>query len=108
MVDGTAESESSFAWLRTPVVQQGWNSAEIQWLEMRPLQEARRDVPRIWSFRLDAPELVGEVEAIGSDALLGPERAGRRAVEIRFSVAGWLEIDGERWPVMGMIRHAQQ
>jgi hypothetical protein len=104
---GPDASELSYGWLWTPVEEQAWDSSEIRWIEMRPLQEARRDVPWVWGFQIDAAGLTGEIEAIGSDALLGPERGGRRAVEIRSSVSGWVEIDGVSWPVTGMIHHAQ-
>ena len=45
---------------------------------------------------------------VGFDVVLGPERGGRRAVEIRYSVTGWVDLQGERRDVMGTIRHTQQ
>ncbi len=105
---GEAGAGDAFAWLRVNGREQGWNSAEIRWGEMRPYEEARRDIPRSWSLRVAPGELSGEVTAVGFDALLGPERAGRRAVEIRYTVEGVVEVQGATYPVHGMIRHTQQ
>jgi hypothetical protein len=105
---GGSAGEAGYAWTRSGSAEREWERAEIRWLEMRPYQEARRDIPRRWSFRIPSADLEGEVEAAGFDALLGPERAGRRAVEVRFTVQGWVEIQGERRGVAGMVRHTQQ
>lgn len=101
---------ASYAWTRRGGRERVWDAAEIRWLEVRAFQEARRDVPRRWSFRIPGSEIGGEVEALGFDAVLGPERAGRRAVEIRFSVEGWIGVEGddEVRRVTGMIRHTQR
>lgn len=108
MSDSSTESEAPYTWVWTRIGDQSWGGGEIDWLEMRPLEEARRDIPLAWSIRHDAAGLTGELASIGQDVLLGPERGGRRVVEIRYSVAGWVEMEGEVWPVLGMIRHAQQ
>jgi hypothetical protein len=105
---GGAEDESGYAWTRSSAGERNWDDAEIRWGEMRPYQEARRDIPRQWYFQIPGSGIFGEVEAIGFEAVLGPERAGRRAVEIRYNVGGWVEIDGEMRDVVGMIRHTQQ
>jgi hypothetical protein len=100
--------QPQFAWLRTPAGEQAFGRAQIRWLEMETYEDARRDIPRKWSFRIPDSEVRGEIEAIGYNARLGPERGGRRAVEIRYSVAGWIEIEGERHEVSGSIRHTQR
>jgi hypothetical protein len=106
-VGGESEGEG-YAWVRTRSGERDWGHGEIRWLEMRPYQEARRDIPRRWSVRIPAAGIEGELESVGFDAVLGPERGGRRAVEVRYSVTGWLEIQGEVRTVAGMIRHSQQ
>jgi hypothetical protein len=105
---GSDDANDGHAWIRSGSTEGSGTGAEIRWLEMRPLQEARRDVPRRWSFRIPGYGIDGEVEAVGQDVLLGPERGGRRAVEIRYGVTGWFEVDGARRSVVGMIRHLQQ
>lgn len=101
-------AEAGFAWLRRDGREHAWASGEIEWTDFRPLEEARRDVPNSWSIRIPAGEITGEVVAAGSDVMLGPERAGRRAVEIRYTVEGFLAVEGVQIPVQGMIRHTQR
>lgn len=84
-----------------------WDDAQVRWVEMRPLEEARRDVPLRWSFSVPAAGIHGEVVALGYNIQLGEERGGQRAVELRYTVEGWVEIDGARSPVIGTIRHNQ-
>ncbi len=98
----------SHAWLNRRQGEASSRQAEVRWVEVRPLESARRDVPASWSFRVPEFELEGEVEAVGYDVLLGPERSGRRAVEIRFNVEGWYEDGNGRRTVVGMVRHVQQ
>jgi len=104
----SGEGGLAYAWTRTPAGEREWRGSEIRWVEVRPYQEARRDIPRRWTFRIPAADVVGEIEALGFDAVLGPERGARRAVEIRYTVEGWMETQGERRVVRGMIRHTQQ
>jgi len=104
--DETGE-DASFTWVRTPVEDRAWPGGALTWLEVQPLEEARRDVPLSWMLENDAVGLTGELRMVGRDVILGPERGGRRAVEIRYSVEGSIEVAGESWPVTGMLRHAQ-
>ncbi|MEX2569822.1 MAG: hypothetical protein WD737_00855 [Gemmatimonadota bacterium] len=103
--DGAAPE---YAWVRTPGGERSWQEAEIRWLEMRPYQDARRDIPLGWSFRVPGAAVDGELVAAGFDVVLGPERAGRRAVEIHYTVEGWVDLGSDRHEVTGMIRHTQQ
>jgi hypothetical protein len=107
-VGDEADQPPQFAWTRTPLEERSWESAEIRWLGVRAFEEARRDVPIRWSLRIPEGDIRGEIDAVGHDAVLGPEREGRRAVEIRFTVTGWVEFGNERVDVAGMIRHTQQ
>jgi hypothetical protein len=104
---GTGDAPG-YAWTRLDGRERSWERAEIRWLELRPYQDARRDVPRRWSFQIPGSGIAGELEAVGSDAILGPERGGRRAVEMRFTVEGWVQVQGRRASVAGTIRHTQQ
>jgi hypothetical protein len=97
-----------YAWLRTPAEVRAWKEGEIRWLDVRSYDEARRDIPTRWSIRVPAADVVGELEAVGFDSALGPERGGRKAIEIRYTVRGWIEIQGSRRSVTGTIRHTQQ
>lgn len=102
------QTDKGFAWLRTPSGERSWDDGELRWLDMRVYEEARRDIPTRWSYQIPGADVTGELEAVGFDAVLGPERGGRRAVEIRYTVTGWMEIEGQRRDVVGAIRHTQQ
>src|SRR5680860_294002 len=90
-IGGGNTEERTFGWIRSNGDERIWNEAEVRWLEMRPLDEARRDIPLRWSLRIPASDLIGEVAALGFEYTLGPDQAGRRAVEIRYTVEGWVE-----------------
>jgi hypothetical protein len=47
-----------------------------------------------------------DVRGLGFAAEIGEERAGRREVEARYTVSGWIERDGGRIPVSGLARYA--
>jgi hypothetical protein len=106
-LSGDGEGDG-YAWIRTPASERTWEDGELRWLDVRAFQDARRDIPVRWSFRVPGANVTGELEADGFDAILGPERGGRRAIEIRYTVSGTIEIGGERREVVGAIRHTQQ
>jgi hypothetical protein len=101
-------SEPTFAWMRNAAGERMLGAALIRWQNMQPFEDARRDLPTRWSIRVPSEQMEGELEAVGFDALLGPERGGRVAIEVRFSVTGWIEMHEERRQVYGMVRHTQK
>lgn len=105
---GGPEGETQYAWVRSDAGESVWPQAEVRWLEMRALAAARRQIPTRWTFRVPPTALEGEVEAAGFDALLGPQRGPGHAIEIRYSVRGWVEVEGTRREVVGMVRHTQR
>lgn len=96
------------AWVLTPGTEEAAQEGRVEWLEVRPLEEARRDIPLRWRFAAAGAGVAGEVEALGYHATLGAERGGRRDVEMRYTVEGWIERNGERVEVMGIVRHRQR
>lgn len=106
-LSGDGEGDG-YAWIRTPSGERTWDDGELRWLEIRAYDEARRDIPIRWTFRVPGADVTGELTAQGYDAILGPERGGRRAIEIRYSVSGSIEVGGVRRNVVGAIRHTQQ
>lgn len=102
------DANGGFVWLRRGASERTWDGVQLRWVELRPFEDARRDIPRRWTFRVPSGGLVGDVEAAGFDVLLGPERGARRAVEIRYTVQGTVNLGGESHAVTGMIRHTQQ
>ncbi len=97
-----------FAWAWTPASETGWERAEVRWLELRAFEEARRDIPLHWSFRVPEAAIHGEVSALGMESRVGVDRPGRRAVEIRYTVEGWIEVGEARSPVIGVVTHIQE
>jgi hypothetical protein len=104
----TGSGNAAFTWIHSAEEDLVPPDGVVSWLEVQPLEEARRDIPIAWTLTNQTAGLSGEVRAIGRDVVLGPERGGRRAVEIRYSVEGSITINGTSRPVAGTIRHAQQ
>lgn len=98
---------SSLGWMGRPEGERSWEAVEVDWTELRPLEEARRDIPLSWRFRIPGAGVSGEVRALGFETVVGEESGGRREVEVRYTVEGWVEIDGARSPVQGTVRHSQ-
>jgi hypothetical protein len=94
-------------WLINRGQEQVWDRAQIRWLEVRPYEQARRDIPLRWSYRVPGTDVEGEIQALGFDVVLGSDRGGRRAVEARYTVEGWVSVNGVRGDVVGMVRHIQ-
>lgn len=99
---------TTFGWIGRPGVERGWEAVEIEWREARALSDAGRDIPLRWGFRIPEAGVSGEVRALGYDVVAGAERAGRRPLEARYTVEGWVEMDGSRSEVAGMVRHSQR
>jgi hypothetical protein len=99
--------DNTFGWTVLPDLEAAWDNAEIRWLEMRPIEQARRDVPVSWSFRIPGARIEGEVATLGFDLQLGPDRPGRRSVLLRHNVEGWAELDERRYRVFGFVSHSQ-
>jgi hypothetical protein len=107
-IGSDADPGKTFAWVVTPEAERSWDRAEVRWLQMRPVEQARRDAPIAWSFRIPGADIEGEVFSLGSDLQVGPDRPGRRALQKRHNVEGWVEIGGERVRVYGLLRHSQE
>lgn len=99
--------DKTFAWTVLPDAEGAWDNAEIRWLEMRPIEQARRDVPVGWSFRVPGARIEGELVSLGFDLQLGPDRPGRRSVLLRHNVEGWAIVGEHRQRVFGLVRHSQ-
>lgn len=98
--------ETPSVWLSTDAGSRTADGA-VEWVAMRALRGARREVPYGW--RLSAPELglVGEVQALGHDTVR-EERGAATWTEVRYTVAGWVEVDGERKAVSGAAWHVRR
>lgn len=104
--ESPAGAEST-SWAFTGGAEDAYQEAVVEWVEVRSVEGARRDIPLHWRFESAEADVAGEVTAIGYHTAVGAERGGRRAVEVRYSVEGWLEAGGERVEVRGVVRHEQ-
>lgn len=102
-----ATDAGSTSWAFTGGPDDAYQEARVDWVEVRSLEAARRDIPLHWRFESAEADVSGEVTAVGYHTTVGVERGGRRAVEVRYSVEGWLESGGERVEVRGVLRHEQ-
>lgn len=96
------------AWIYVAGRDQAAHDGVVEWVQVRTLEEGRREIPLHWSFSAPETGVSGEVTALGYDTMLGEERGGRRAVEVRYTVEGWVERRGERVEVVGVVRHQQR
>jgi hypothetical protein len=107
LVSNATTEDAALTWIHTPTDDLLSSDGEVARLELQTLEEARRDIPVSWTLSNPSLGLSGEIAATGRDVILGPERGGRRVVEIHYSVEGTVEVNGQSWPVTGIVRHAQ-
>jgi hypothetical protein len=103
---GRGRDGGSFVWLRDGSGAREWNAMRVQTRGARALPDARREIPRAWTVTVPEAGLTLDVQGLGFAAEIGAERAGRREVEARYTVRGWLEREGRRTPVSGLARQA--
>jgi hypothetical protein len=109
IADGAeGEGLKRFAWGIVGGAEYAWDRADLRWVHLRPEEQARRDVPVHWSLRVPEADLEGEVVSVGVDTELGPDRPGRRTVEMYHTVEGWITIGHQRVEVVGVVRHVQR
>lgn len=94
----------SLAWWRGAEEVREWQRVELTGLANRPLAEARREIPYRWRLSVPDGGIIGEIEARGLAAEIGEERGGLRAVEVRYTVVGWVEREGRRMEVVGVLK----
>lgn len=103
-----SEAGTGTSWVYAAGRDRTSQAATVEWVQVRPLEQGRRDIPLHWSFSAPEAGISGEITALGYDSVLGEERGGRREVEVRYTVEGWVERDGERVEVVGVVRHQQR
>lgn len=77
------------------------NRVEVTWTDVIPVERARRDMPLGWRYRIPDFALNAEVERMGNALHIGPERRGRRSIEVRYTVAGVADFAGEAARIRG-------
>lgn len=102
------------AWARVWAENLLWTEVELDRVESRPFEPARREVPSRWLLRaggvddgLDAAELTGELWVVSSQMEAGTGDGPLLPVSGLFRVAGVINIEGRSAPVEGLARHRQ-
>lgn len=98
----------SMAWWRGAEDLREWQRVELNGIANRPLAEARREIPYRWRLSIPEGGIFGELEARGLAAEIGEEQGGVRAVEVRYTVVGWVEREGRRMDVVGALKLARR
>jgi hypothetical protein len=107
--NGQSNGSPAIAWLRRRGEEQEWSEVHVIPRGGRPVLEARREIPRGWGILVPEAGLRGEVRPLAFSAEIGlVERTGRRGVMARYTVTGWIELDGRRVDVTGMARHVAE
>ncbi len=105
---GAGADASYSAWALHEDEELRWPTVRVIWEEMRPFEEARRDVPGAWRFVSDDGELIGTVVSVAAHLRAEPGDGPLLPVESLFRVRGSLEIRGDSLPVRGLVRHIQR
>lgn len=94
-------------WSRLALRDLGWEDVTMEWEEMRAFEEARRDIPVEWHFSTPRGDLSGTLTALNSHVEAGAGEGPILPVSGFFEVSGNLQIQGERFDVVGIVRHVQ-
>ncbi len=106
---GTAGGQiPSQGWSRTTLADARRPNLAMHWEEVRPFESARRDIPVRWTLTSSDGEVSGTLESVSSHLTVEESDGPILPLFGLFEVAGTLEIQGEAWPVAGLIRHAQR
>ncbi len=83
-----------------------WPSLTVEWPETSAFEPARQDVPAEWSI-VGGQDLVGTLTAETAQLQAGDGPGPLLPVDGLFGVSGTLVIDGQAFPVRGLIRHTR-
>jgi hypothetical protein len=94
-------------WARIDFVRRQWQGIRLTWTDVRSFEPARRDVPMSWDLTSPEGELTGSLTTPTPFLEAGEGEGPILPVEALFQVEGFLELDGARYPVQGLLRHSQ-
>lgn len=94
----------SFAWASLGGVQRRWDRVEVQAAERMNDTTLGRVVPVRWRFTIPEPGIQGELAADGSRASPFSDSPGS-PLHLVVRVTGWVEADGRRRDVLGLLEH---
>lgn len=94
-------------WVRTDPMAGPWTDLSVEWVELRPFEPARRDIPARWRVASTSGDLEGELSATSSDLAVIPGDDPVRPAFGYFRVEGELQIFDQEIEVEGLVRHQQ-
>ncbi len=97
---------TSFAWASLGGVNRRWDRLDMQTAERMNDTTLNRGVPARWQVHVPEPRLLGELTATGYRASTwdGP---GSNPLYLLYTVRGWIEVDGKRRDVAGVLEHGE-
>ena len=95
-------------WTRVSLRDLQWSDLAMDWEELRAYEDARRDVPVRWSLGTPGEEVSGTLESVSSHLMTGQGDGPILPLLGLFEVSGMVEVQGEQFPVTGLIRHVQR
>jgi len=94
-------------WARIEFLDRQWEGVRLAWTEVRPFEDARRDVPVRWSIQAPEGDLEGRLTARAPYLEAGEGAGPMLPVDALFEVTGDLTLARRTFPVRGFIRHLQ-
>lgn len=85
-----------------------WSEVEVDWIESRAYEPARRDVPAAWRFQSTGPggpDLSGSFSSRSAQLTAGSGEGPVLPVDALFIVSGTILLEGSEYPVQGLYRH---
>jgi hypothetical protein len=105
---GTPRSPGTYrAWSRIAFQNALWNGVEVSWVELRPFEPARRDIPHAWVLNTEEGEVTGLLQAVSSHLAASEGPGPILPLAGFFEVAGEVTVRGETFAVSGVVRHRQ-
>ena len=85
-----------------------WATLNVDWVETKAFQPARRDVPVSWTISSPEGELQSTLAVTSSDVHAGQGSGPVLPVQALFEVEGTVTIEDRTFPVRGLFRHERR
>ncbi len=95
-------------WARVEFIERQWQQVRLSWVDARPFEPARRDVPMSWEIESEGGDLGGTITAVAPFLEVGEGEGPMLPVDALFQVTGTLTLAGAEFPVRGLFRHKQR
>lgn len=106
--EGGPEGGSFAVWSHADTLNRQWENIHLPWSETRAFEPARRDVPMSWDIVSEDGGFDGSLDTVSPFLEVGEGEGPRLPVDALYEVSGVLILNGNAFPVQGMIRHRQR